>query len=30
MRANEGARALYRRMGFADYRESVVRVIRRA
>ncbi len=30
MRANEGARALYRRMGFVDYRESVVRVIRRA
>ena len=29
MRANEGARALYRRMGFVDYRESVVRVIRR-
>jgi len=30
MRANEGARALYRRMGFVDYRESVVRVVRRA
>ena len=30
MPANEAARALYRRMGFVDYRESVVRVIRRA
>jgi len=29
MRHNEGARALYRRMGFVDYCESVVRVIRR-
>ncbi|HXE79026.1 MAG TPA: GNAT family N-acetyltransferase [Rhodanobacter sp.] len=28
MRSNEGARALYRRMGFIDQRESVVRVIR--
>ena len=27
MRDNSGARALYRRMGFVDYRESVVRVI---
>ncbi len=30
MRSNEGARALYRRMGFVEYRESVVRVIRRS
>ena len=30
MRANEAARTLYRRMGFVDDRESVVRVIRRA
>ena len=29
MRSNEGARALYRRMGFVDVRESVVRVVRR-
>ena len=29
MRDNESARALYRRMGFAEQRESVVRVIRR-
>lgn len=29
MRGNEGARALYRRMGFVDYLESVVRVVRR-
>lgn len=29
MRSNEGARALYRRMGFVDIRESVVRVVRR-
>ena len=28
MRSNEGARALYRRMGFVDQHESVVRVIR--
>ncbi len=28
MRSNERARALYRRVGFIDYRESVVRVIR--
>ncbi|HWU75462.1 MAG TPA: GNAT family N-acetyltransferase [Rhodanobacter sp.] len=28
MRGNEGARALYRRMGFVDIRESVVRVVR--
>jgi GNAT superfamily N-acetyltransferase len=28
MRSNEGARALYRRMGFVDQRESVVRVTR--
>jgi ribosomal protein S18 acetylase RimI-like enzyme len=28
MRDNTGARALYRRMGFRDYRESVVRVVR--
>lgn len=27
MRSNEGAHRLYRRMGFRDYRESVVRVI---
>jgi ribosomal protein S18 acetylase RimI-like enzyme len=27
MRSNEGAHALYRRMGFADHRETVVRVI---
>lgn len=30
MRANEGARGLYRRMGFADHRETVVRVVSRA
>jgi ribosomal protein S18 acetylase RimI-like enzyme len=29
MRANEGARGLYRRMGFADHRETVVRVVTR-
>lgn len=29
MRSNEGARALYRRMGFVEIRESVVRVVRR-
>ena len=29
MRSNEGARALYRRMGFVEVRESVVRVVRR-
>ena len=29
MSANAGARALYERMGFADYREVVVRVIER-
>ena len=27
MRANDGAHQLYPRMGFADYRESVVRVV---
>lgn len=27
MRANEGARALYARMGFREYRETVVRVV---
>jgi predicted GNAT family acetyltransferase len=27
MRANEGARGLYRRMGFVDHRETVVRVV---
>jgi predicted GNAT family acetyltransferase len=30
MRANEGARALYRRMGFADHRETTVRVVTRS
>lgn len=30
MRDNEGARALYRRMGFRDYKESAVRVIARS
>lgn len=30
MRDNTGARELYRRMGFRDYRESVVRVVSRA
>jgi len=30
MSANSGARALYRSMGFVDYRESVVRVVSRA
>jgi GNAT superfamily N-acetyltransferase len=29
MRGNEGARALYRRMGFVEVRQSVVRVVRR-
>jgi GNAT superfamily N-acetyltransferase len=29
MRANEGARSLYRRMGFVDHRETVVRVVSR-
>jgi predicted GNAT family acetyltransferase len=29
MSANDLARGLYRRMGFAEYRESVVRVVRR-
>jgi ribosomal protein S18 acetylase RimI-like enzyme len=29
MRSNEGARALYRRMGFVEVHESVVRVVRR-
>ena len=29
MRANENARAIYKRMGFRDYRESVVRVLSR-
>ena len=29
MRANEGARALYARMGFRDFRETVVRVVSR-
>ena len=29
MRSNEGARVLYRRMGFVDIRESMVRVVRR-
>jgi predicted GNAT family acetyltransferase len=29
MSANAIARGLYRRMGFAEYRESVVRVIER-
>jgi predicted GNAT family acetyltransferase len=29
MRGNEAARALYARMGFRDYRESVVRVLSR-
>jgi ribosomal protein S18 acetylase RimI-like enzyme len=27
MRDNTGARGLYRRMGFKDYKESVVRVV---
>jgi predicted GNAT family acetyltransferase len=27
MRDNTGARELYRRLGFVDYRESVVRVV---
>ena len=30
MSGNEGARALYRRMGFQEHRESVVRVVSRA
>jgi GNAT superfamily N-acetyltransferase len=30
MRANEGARALYQRMGFVEHREVVVRVVTRA
>ncbi len=30
MSANEGARALYRRMGFVDYMEKVVRVVSRS
>ena len=30
MRDNSGARELYRRMGFVDYRETVVRVVARA
>jgi ribosomal protein S18 acetylase RimI-like enzyme len=29
LRSNEGARGLYRRMGFVEVRESVVRVVRR-
>lgn len=29
MRANEAARDLYKRMGFRDYRETVVRVVSR-
>jgi len=29
MRANENARAIYKRMGFRNYRESVVRVLSR-
>lgn len=30
MRANEGARVLYRSLGFRDYRETVVRVVARS